>query len=289
MNKPLAVLTLTSLLSAPALAQTATPAAPASPHTFTANAGVVSDYLFRGISQTHGKPALQAGIDYSHTSGLYAGLWGSNIKWVKDAQDRSVPVELDLYAGYKNTFAGGDWNYDLGVITYNYPGSKNTPANLSAKADTTEVYGAIGWKFLTLKYSHAVSSHFIGWYGGLAGADTTKKTRGSGYLELNANYDLGDGWGLSGHVGRQNVKNYIAVGDTNASYTDWKIGVTKDAGFGVFGLAYSDTNAKGVCGPVAALNTNAYCWGSYSTAANASTNFRNASKGTVVLTFNKTF
>ena len=284
MKKSLIALALTGAIATPVLAQTA---APASPHTFTANVGVTSDYLFRGISQTHGKPAIQGGVDYAHSSGLYAGIWGSNIRWVKDAQDRSVPVEIDLYGGYKNTFAGGDWNYDLGLIAYNYPGSKNTPANFSAKADTVEVYGAIGWKFLTLKYSHTVSSHFVGWYGGVAGGDINQKTRGSGYLELNASHDLGNGWGLTGHVGHQKVKNYVAVGDMNASYTDWKLGVTKDVGFGVVGLAYSDTNSKGVCSPT--LLTNAYCWPEYQAATGTYSNYRNASKARVLLTFNKTF
>lgn len=287
MKKSLIALALTGIIATPVLAQTAVPpapAAPASPHTFTGNAALVSDYLFRGVSQTHGKPAIQAGFDYAHSSGLYAGIWGSSISWVSDVQNRSVPTEIDLYAGYKSTFAGGDWNYDFGLITYNYPGSKNTPANFSAKADTVEVYGAIGWKFLTLKYSHTVSSHFVGWYGGPAGTDITKNTRGSGYLELNAAYDLGDGWGITGHLGHQKVKNYVAVGDTNASYTDWKLGVTKDLGFGVVGLAYSDTNSKGTCNNVLG-GTNAYCWG---TAGNT-TNFRNVSKGVALLTLTKTF
>lgn len=261
----------------------------ASPHSFTANAGVVTDYLFRGISQTHGKPAIQGGVDYAHSSGLYAGVWGSTIKWVDDAQDRSVPVEIDVYGGYKNTFAGGDWNYDIGYITYNYPGTKSTPANVSAKANTQEVYAALGWKWLTAKYSYATSSHFIGWYGGATGTDTSKNTRGSDYLELNANYDLGNGWGVIGHVGKQKVKNYIASGQTDASYMDWKVGVTKDVGYGVFGLAYSDTDVKGVCSQNSASNTNAYCWGEYNRGSNSSTNFRNAAQGQVVLSFSKTF
>lgn len=275
---------ITSLLfaafAAPALAQTA---APAGPHTFTGNVGLVSDYLFRGISQTHGKPAIQGGVDYAHASGLYAGIWGSSISWVGDAQNISAPTEIDIYGGYKNTFAG-DWTYDLGVITYNYPGSKNVPANFSAKADTVEVYGAIGWKWLTAKYSHAISSHFIGWYGGAAGSDTGRNTRGSDYFELNAAYDLGNGWGINGHVGAQKVSGYQKVGDTDASYSDWKLGVTKDLGFGVVGLAYSDTNSKGSCNGGSG-GSNAYCWGS----SGNTTNFRNASQAQTVLTFNKTF
>ena len=279
-------LVLVSAVAA-ALAAPSVVFAQASPHTFSANVGVVSDYLFRGISQTRGKPALQGGADYAHSSGLYAGIWGSNVKWVSDAQNTSVPVELDVYGGYKNSFAGGDWNYDLGLITYNYPGSKDVKANVSAKADTTEVYAALGWKWLTAKYSYATSSNFMAWYGGPAGANTNQGTKGSNYLELNAAYDLGDGWGINGHIGSQKVKNYVKVGDTDASYTDYKLGVTKDFGFGVVGLAYSTTSSKGTCN--AAGGTNAYCWGRYNTGTNTTSDFRNMSQDQVVLSFSKTF
>jgi uncharacterized protein (TIGR02001 family) len=295
MKKTLITSLILGAFALPAAAQTAAPAAaaaPASPHTFTGNVGLVTDYLFRGISQTHGKPAIQGGFDYAHSSGFYAGVWGSSIAWVSDAQNTSVPLELDVYGGYKNTFAGGDWNYDVGLITYNYPGTKDVTANFSANANTAEVYGALGWKWLTAKYSYATSKNFIAWYGGNAGGDITKNTRGSDYLELNANYDLGNGWGINGHVGSQKVKGYVKVNDTDASYVDYKIGVTKDVGFGVVGFAYSDTTSKGTCsgnGVAGANGNNAYCWGVYSSGNNTSNNFRNASKGQAVLTFNKTF
>ena len=287
---------IAAALAAPSavLAQATPATAPASPHTFTANVGLVSDYLFRGISQTRGKPALQGGADYSHSSGLYAGVWGSNIKWVSDAQNVSVPVEVDLYGGYKNAFAGGDWNYDVGYIAYTYGGSKDVPLSPSAKADTQEVYGALGWKWLTAKYSYSTSRNFIGWYGGPAGANsgtvanpTRTDTRGSGYLELNAAYDLGDGWGITGHIGTQKVANYQAVGQTDASYSDYKIGATKDLGFGVLGLAYSTTSVKGTCN--ASGGTSAYCWGVYNSGSNTTGGFRNMAQGQAVLSFSKTF
>lgn len=261
-------------------------AAATSPHTFTANVGVVSDYVFRGISQTKGKPAIQGGFDYSHSSGLYAGTWLSSISWVGDAQARSVPTEIDLYAGFKNSIGSTDFGYDVGVISYNYPGSKDTKANASAKADTVEVYGALSWKWLTVKYSHTVSDHFVGWYGGAGGANTNVNTRGSNYLELNAAYDLGNGWGINGHVGKQEVNNYIATGTTDASYMDWKIGVTKDVGFGVVGLAYSDTDNKGTCTQTA--QANAYCWYTY-VPGGTNVNFKDVSRGTALLSFTKTF
>lgn len=271
-----------------AQAAPAAAAAPASPHTLSANVGVVSYYIFRGISQTRGGPAIQGGVDYSHSSGFYASAWASNINWVKDQQDKSVPAEIDVYGGFKNTFAGDDWNYDLGVITYNYPGSGDVKANFSAKTDTVEVYAGLGWKWLSAKYSYTTSSNFIGWYGGPTGLNTNINSKGSDYLELNANYDLGDGWGINGHLGSQKVKNYQAIRDTNASYMDYKIGGTKDFGWGVFGLAVTGTNSKGSCNGGDG-GTNAYCWGKYNAKSNTSNGFYNASQTKGVLSFLKTF
>lgn len=218
------LLVLSGLISVPALAADA----PASPHSLAGNITFTTDYLFRGVSQTQNGPAIQGGFDYSHASGFYLGTWGSNVDWVSQGYKDNNSMEIDLYGGYKGS--AGDIGYDVGLITYYYPGDKISGI---ASPDTTEVYLAGSWKFLTLKYSHVVSSHFIGWVG--SGGE---KTRNSNYLELNAAYDLGDGWGLIGHVGHQKVKNL-----SGANYTDWKVGVSKDIGYGVVTLAYSDTNA----------------------------------------------
>ena len=47
------------------------------------NVGLVTDYRYRGISQTREKFALQGGLDFT-AGGLYLGLWSSQIKWIKD-------------------------------------------------------------------------------------------------------------------------------------------------------------------------------------------------------------
>ena len=275
-----------------AFAQTpapAAPAAPASPLSF--NVGVTSDYLFRGVSQTHGRPAIQGGIDYAHPSGFYIGAWASSITWVKDWTGKGS-VEIDVYGGFKNAFGGGDWNYDLGYITYNYPGKGSAIPTFLANPNTQELYAAIGYKWLTAKYSYATSSHFIGWYGGSL---YDQKTRGSDYIELNANYDAGGGWTLIGHIGRQKVKRSVATGVggfTDANYTDWKIGVSKDIGFGMITAAYSDTNTSGACPPVATAVNNAYCWGNSGVipgVAGPTGGFKDVSKGKFLLSFLKTF
>jgi len=257
------------LLPAAAIAQTA-PAAPEpaaatpapAPSPFTGNFMLASEYLYRGIAQTRGKAAVQGGFDYAHPNGFYVGTWGSNISWLVDAGASGASLELDVYGGYKGAI-NDDLGYDIGVLTYNYPGSY--PKGFT-KPDTTEIYGAITWKWLTAKYSHTTTNLF--------GALTPKggKTTGSGYLDLTATFDLGDGLGVTAHVGHQAVKDFSA-----ASYTDWKLGVTKDVGIGVIGAAVLSTDAKGSC-----AKGEFYCFvspaGGYE-----------AGKSRLLLTFGKTF
>ena len=262
MNKKLITLAVAGALAAPALVM----AEEASPLTF--NVGVVSDYLFRGISQTHGGPAIQGGADYAFSNGLYVGAWASSISWVKNwTGDGSL--EIDVYGGYKGSISP-DLGFDVGYITYNYPGKGPANAGL-ANPNTQELYAALSYKWLTAKYSYATSSHFVGWFGGAA---LNENTRGSDYLELNANYDMGDGWTLIGHIGTQKIKS-----NSPASYTDWKVGASKDVGFGVVSLTYSDTDAEGGCSPV-----QSYCWTKFDLS-----DAKNVAKGKAVLSFSKSF
>ena len=124
-------------LSVSSVASAAEPeAAPASPHTFTGNVAAVSNYVFRGITQSGGDPAIQGGFDYSHASGLYAGTWASNVSWVTDnISTASNSYELDLYAGYKGSLPA-DFGYDLGVLTYIYPGSRTDGGKRPCMDDT---------------------------------------------------------------------------------------------------------------------------------------------------------
>lgn len=255
MNKKLITLAVAVALTSPMFAVAAEPTPE---HSLSGNFTIASEYIYRGIGQTNRKPALQGGFDYAHSSGLYAGIWGSNISWLSDIGGISSSVELDVYGGYKGNITD-DLSFDVGVLTYNYPGTY--PAGF-VDADTTEVYLGLGWQWLSAKYSHTTSSHIFGWTG--TGGE---KTRGSGYLELNASYDLGDGWGINGHIGHQRIKH-----NSDASYTDWKLGVTKELAVGTLGLAYVDTNAKGDVGEP------------YRNAFN-----KDLGKGRLLLTFGKTF
>ena len=234
-------------LSSTVSAQTAPAAAPeaAAPGPFTANVTLINDYRYRGISQSNFQPAIQGGFDYAHSSGFYVGNWNSSISWISDAastvgNSASAPIEMDFYAGFKHEWSKG-FAADVGVLQYYYPTS-----NLSAFAtnpNTTELYVAQNFTFNAftgyLKFSYAVTPLF-----------GTLNSTGSNYIDLTVNYDTGV-WGLSlnGHVGYQAVAGRVADGSmSNASlysYTDWKLGVTKDFGSGFAGsAAYVGTNAK---------------------------------------------
>lgn len=274
-----------AIIGAPAVAQTAPPSTEASPHTLTANVGLVSSYRFRGIDQTYGKPALQGGFDYSHASGLYAGNWNSNVSSGAGFPDGNL--EMDFYGGYKTSF--GDFGLDVGGIIYYYPGSEGRSLGLKAESGAVtnkEIYIAGSWKFLTLKYSRSIDDYFALRGVDASGAGTGKDTKGSGYLELNAAYDLGDGWGVNAHVGRLDLKNVH-----NGDYTDWKVGVTKDLSGWVLGLSYVDTNASGKCSGASSYQP--YCfarsWQDEGGTADLGSSNKDGGRGIALLSVSRSF
>ena len=228
--------------------------APASPHTVTSNVGVISNYVFRGITQTSGSPAIQGGMDYAHASGFYAGLWGSNVSWIVDSgatATGSASLELDTYLGFKKSI-NDDMGFDVGYIRYNYLGNY-TPAANYAFADTAEVYAAFSYKFLTAKYSYSVLNQFL----------TVADEKGTDYLELNASYTIPDtSFTLIGHYGKQTYKSAAATTASatgTATYTDYKVGVAKDFSGYVLTAAYTSTDAKD--GGFYTYNSNGGNWG----------------------------
>jgi uncharacterized protein (TIGR02001 family) len=252
-----APLTTHAQTPAPESAASAPAAAEAKPDwTITGNAGLFSEYRFRGISQTNKKPAFQGGFDISHVSGFYVGNWNSN---VDSALYNGANLEMDFYGGYK--LPVGDFTFDFGALYYYYPGSG---AGGTFKIDNTELYIGAGWGPISVKYSHAISDFF--------GIDDSKN---SWYLEGNGTYDFGNGFGLVGHLGYQKLKNkaqVIEIGSTTPqdSITDWKVGVTYDLRSWIFGASYVGTN-RDLTGGTAALSG------------------RNISNGTVVVSVSKTF
>jgi uncharacterized protein (TIGR02001 family) len=217
--KCLPVAVALAALSGTALAQTpAAAAAPTPVHTVTANVGLFSEYIFRGISQTGGKPALQGGFDYAHASGVYLGTWASNISWLEDfgVYSRSS-LEWDVYGGFKNTIDGTEITYDVGLLYYYYPGRRVTGA---VKVDTFEAYGSVGWRWISGKLSYTLSDDYFG------ARPTGQKTRGTMYWEANVTYPiLETGVSLLAHYGYLDVDD-DASGDAKVGYSDWRLGVS---------------------------------------------------------------
>lgn len=231
--------------------------APESPHTFTGNVGLFNQYIFRGLTQTDRKPALQGGFDYAHAGGFYAGIWGSNVSWLTDASytGGSYSIELDTYLGFKMPV--GAFTFDVGFLRYNYPGRAplaGIPVGFK-KADTNELYAAATWKFVTLKYSYAISDAF-----GVA------DSKGTDYLDLTATLPIGDtGFSVIGHVGRQNFKGGNAAlwagtgcNQSCLDYTDWRVAVMKEFMGLNFSLGYTKADTKATTPTGAAVWNNNY-------------------------------
>jgi uncharacterized protein (TIGR02001 family) len=215
--KLLSVATLSTLAFMPLSAQAGTSDWDAE---ISANVGFVSEYSFRGIAQSDENIALQGGFDVAHGSGVYAGIWGSNVDF-NDGDEASV--EIDLYAGYSN--AVGNFNYDVGVIYYAYPG-----------ADTTREYDfwegslAVGYDFDLFSTSASINYS----------PDYFNESGDAQYYSLGVDVPLPANVTLSGHVGYQEIDDNNAFGVPD--YTDWSLGLGYSARGFDFSLAYVDTD-----------------------------------------------
>jgi uncharacterized protein (TIGR02001 family) len=232
MKKLIHALVLSGLVGVPAYAVAAEEE---SPHSLSANVTLTSNYIFRGISQTGGDPAIQGGLDYSHASGFYLGTWASNVGWLEDFQayDRGS-MEIDFYGGFRGPIGASDFTFDVGGIYYMYPG-KNDTGGLP-DADTGEIYAALGWKWFTAKYSYYLTDDVFG-----------ITANGGSYLGLSASLPVADtGLTLGASWGT------FDFGDTSAAdYDDWSISAAYDMGkLGALGdgvtvgVKYTDTNAE---------------------------------------------
>lgn len=220
-------------ISGGAFAQTAAPAAaPAAPepeYTISPNLTFATDYRYRGVSQTSRKPVIQAGVDYTNKNGFYASTLIQNVSWIKNASNPTVakgPIEWDFWGGYKGEIAK-DFTYDVGGLYYWYTGNTATP-----NANTLEVYGALTYGITTVKYSRSLSNAFA-----------NPNSKGSGYFEAAATFDLGSGFSLTPHLGYQDYKN--APTTVIQNFTDYALTLNKDYAGVTFGAAFIGTNKGG--------------------------------------------
>lgn len=225
-----------------------TDASTAPAHTVSGNVALVSDYRFRGISQTFMGPAIQGGFDYAHASGIYAGTWGSNLSGLQ--YPNGSGLEWDLYAGYKQALSDAI-SIDVGVLQYYYPGIFYVAGDGSeVKADTSEVYVGASIQFVSIKYFYSLSD----WFGvnektyvdcGIR-YDTQRchgvqdsGSEGSDYLDVSASKEWAGGWVTAAHVGHQRV-----AGFEHYDYTDYKLSINRVVNGVNLGVAFVDTDAN---------------------------------------------
>ena len=209
--------------------------------TFSGNAGLFSDYRFRGFTQTDYRPAFQGGFDFAHKSGFYLGNWNSN---VEQLLYNGASLEMDFYGGYKTTF--GDFGLDVGVIYYYYPGTHKFQPGVDAKNFEAYIGGSYGP--VSLKYFYSFTD-FFGLHSDAFPVGSVPPgidTKGSQYVDLTVTYPFDGGWSVVGHVGYQKIENLKRFGALEDSYVDYKLGVNYDiAGSGwILGAAVIGTNEK---------------------------------------------
>jgi uncharacterized protein (TIGR02001 family) len=184
-------LVLCAAVASMAVTTTASAAGP-----FTFNAGVASDYVFRGFSQTMEDPQIFGGVDYAQGM-FYAGTWASNVKFGDETD-----AEVDLYAGVTPTL--GPVSANFGVIYYGYV---NAPSDTDYDYVEVKAAGSVPVGPATVGAAVYYSPEFFG------------KTGEAWYSELNGSYSPTDRITFSGAVGHQDVE---LAGD----YNTWNLGAT---------------------------------------------------------------
>jgi uncharacterized protein (TIGR02001 family) len=181
----------------------------------TGTLAAVSDYDFRGISQTMEDPALQGSIDWANDSGWYAGVWGSNVDFGDGAESN---IELDGYFGYAFENEEG-LGWDVGLVYYSYwPDDDDI--------NYPEVYAGINYKGLGLKL----------WYTN----DYIQSDESAMYFEGNYSFTLPKDFSLDLHAGHYSGDGI--EGETGDSYIDYSLGVSRTFGNLDLALKYVDTD-----------------------------------------------
>jgi uncharacterized protein (TIGR02001 family) len=230
-----------------ALASAATPAlaqdAPKSDFTFNASAAIVSDYRFRGVSQTDGNFAVQAGATISHSSGFYVSFWGSSVDSYVTAH-YTGHQEMDLIAGWKKTIKSG-FTFDLGALYYVYPhstlpGDKSSSDFIEPYADVAYAFGPATMK-VTVNYAPSQKALAL---------DQTTGHQDNVYLAGDVSVAIPKTpIGLTGHLGHTFGPSWLATDSTGSSeYTDYNFGGTLTWKNLTLGLVYVDTDAKFISG-----------------------------------------
>jgi uncharacterized protein (TIGR02001 family) len=307
MRNSLLSLAVLSALAVPTVsfAEEVSAAAPAaavaaSDWTVTTNVGYVSDYYARGISQSWHSPAIQGGVDIAHSSGFFAGAFGSSIS---SNTFSGGSTEFDLYGGYNGLIPAVEGlGYSVGAIGYLYPGASWKKYDLQGapgqtpnggKFDTYEANAGLSYKWLSAKASVTLGN----WFGAEKATGWDGDTNGTTYVELNAAYPL-PVWDLTliGHVGRLSVNGKLDLSKTSSGslnmndspdYTDYKVGLSK-----VFKIAQSEGWNAGIYYVGASNGGTGGYWGKRGFGGSSftgSAETRNLADGRLVVTLGRLF
>ncbi len=230
------------LAASPAMAQEE----PAKPITVTGSVGLVSDYRFRGVSQSDEQLAVQGGATISHESGAYVAFWGSNLSgW---GTFGGANMELDIVAGYKLPLAGGA--LDVGATWYMYPGGFD---NTDFIEPYVKLSGTAGPLNLLAGVAYAPKQEALGnWYlNGTSAANGVYDVPGDKNDNLYIWGDASSGIPntpvtLKGHIGYSNGNSGLGPFATSVAptgeYWDWLVGADFVLGPVTLGVAYVDTD-----------------------------------------------
>ncbi|KZN50392.1 TorF family putative porin [Pseudoalteromonas luteoviolacea] len=207
-----------TLLLCTCAALLSTQAISASEHSVSANAAASSNYFWRGITQSDDGAAVSGGIDYSHDSGFYIGTWASNVDF---GDTSSTSYELDFYLGFSGEVKA--LSYDVGYIHYAYP-------DAAGDIDFGEVYGALGWRNVSLKVSYMTHAQ--------SDSSTEEDML---YVELSAAFPVFTDAELGLHIGNSSGDTVMEWTGEDDSYMDYGVSLSKDAY--TFGLIKTDLDA----------------------------------------------
>ena len=203
-------------------------------NSYTANVTLASDYVFRGISQTQERGAIQGGFDAAFENGIYAGVWASNVNF--DTGATGTSSEVDYYGGYSGELGCGSCSYKAGFIYYRYEGD--------TKYDYIEA--ALSFTFGGLNVGVNYSPEYLG--------DGTTDAIGDEvdfwYPYVNYSYALPWDLTLALHAAYNKMGEEGVFEAGQDDYTEWSVGLVKAVGGFNLGVTYWDTNTHDLAGPL---------------------------------------
>ncbi|MCC4114240.1 TorF family putative porin [Aromatoleum toluclasticum] len=179
-----------------------------------------TDYVFRGESETvSGEiPAVQASLTWTHSSGVYLGYFGSTNKFEGSPDIYAV---VGPYLGKYGSIGESGFNYNVMAFSYQYPGAN--------RYNYSELYMYLDRNFGPVNLKLEVTPTLDDWFG-------VDGWKGVNYA-IHPKLTLGDGWGIDGSFGYQELTGHGAEG-----WKHWNAGVTKSMWGLNFDLRYHDTD-----------------------------------------------